>query len=103
MRRVIAPLIVAGACAAAAATPANGAGATVRVADNVFKPKTVTITRGAAVTWRFVGDKRHNVVGKGFRSATMDSGTYKRRFGRSGTFRYRCTLHDGMTGSVVVR
>ena len=102
MRRIIAPLIAAGVCAAAAA-PAHGAGATVRVADNVFKPKTATITRGASVTWRFVGDRRHNVVGNGFRSATKDSGTYRRRFARRGTFRYRCTLHDGMTGRAVVR
>ncbi len=102
MRRIIVPLLAAGVCAASA-VPASGAGGTVRVDDNVFKPKTVRITRGATVTWRWVGDRDHNVVGKGFRSSTRERGTYKRRFARRGTFNYRCTLHDGMTGTVRVR
>ena len=102
MRRILVPLLAAGVCAASA-VPASGAGGTVRVADNEFRPKTARITRGSTVTWRWVGDRRHDVVGNGFRSSTRETGTYRRRFARRGTFSYRCTLHDGMTGRVVVR
>ena len=101
MRRILAPLIVAGVCAASA-VPASGAGS-VRVGDNFFSPKAERVARGETVTWRWVGDRRHNVVGNGFRSSTRETGTYRRRFARRGTFNYRCTLHDGMTGTVRVR
>ena len=102
MRRIVVPLAVAGVCATAA-VPANGAGGTVRVDDFEFRAKTVRITRGATVTWRWVGDHRHNVVARGFRSTTKRSGTYRHRFAQRGTVRYRCTLHAWMTGKVVAR
>jgi plastocyanin len=82
-----------------------GAGKTVSVKDDSFSAKTVTITRGSTVTWRWTGDDSHNVSGKGFRSPVKRSGTYKHRFTKRGTFTYVCTLHadDGMRGKVVVR
>ena len=101
MKRIIAPLIVVGVCAASA-VPASGAGS-VRVGDNFFSPKTERVSRGQTVTWRWVGDKRHNVRSGSFRSSTKRSGTYRHKFNRRGTFRYVCTLHDGMTGRIVVR
>jgi plastocyanin len=99
------PLALAAAAGLlSAAAPALAAGTTVRVTDNRFKAKVVHVARGATVTWKWVGADAHNVTFSGFHSATTSSGTYKHRFTKSGTFRYVCTLHDGigMVGKVVV-
>src|SRR5262245_43941756 len=104
MRKPIALLAVA-STAAAIATPAFGAGATVRVNDNFFRAKTVRITKGSTVTWRWAGQNQHNVVFRGFKSHLQTSGSYRHKFGTKGTFRYVCTIHEdeGMKGTVIVR
>lgn len=104
MRKPIA-LLAAASLAAAVASPALGAGASVRVGDDFFRAKTVRITKGSTVTWRWVGSDSHNVVFKAFKSKLQTKGTYRHKFARKGTFRYVCTLHEdsGMTGTVIVR
>lgn len=81
-------------------------GKTVRAGvngDNIYSPKTVTISRGGKVTWRFSG--KHNVYGngKGWLINLKSSGTWSRKFPKKGRFNYLCTIHPGMTGTVVVR
>ena len=104
MHKLIA-LVLAAGIAAAIATPALGAGATVKVGDDFFRAKTVRITKGSTVTWRWVGSDSHNVVFHGFRSKLQNKGTYRHRFTKAGTYRYVCRLHEdlGMKGTVVVR
>lgn len=96
-------LLTAGAVAAGLAAPALAANKTVRVADNVFKAKVVTINKGNTVTWNWVGNNPHNVKFKNFSSKLQVNGTYRRTFRTRGTFRYRCTIHSGMTGKVIVQ
>ena len=36
-------------------------------------------------------------------SQTLSTGTHSVTFSTAGTFNYACTVHPGMTGSVVVR
>ena len=58
---------------------------------------------GTEVTWRFVdGSVPHDVKGDGFASEIQSRGTFSHRFTQPGEFRYRCTLHAGMDGRVVV-
>jgi plastocyanin len=104
MHKLIAFMAAAG-IAVALATPALGAGASVRVGDNFFRAKTVRITKGSTVTWRWVGSDSHNVVFHGFKSKLQNKGTYKHRFAKAGTYRYVCSLHEdkGMKGTVIVR
>jgi plastocyanin len=104
MHRLTASLAAAGIIAVIA-TPALGAGASVKVDDDFFRAKTVRITKGSTVTWRWVGSRRHDVVGKGFKSKLQTQGTYKHRFAKKGTYRYVCSLHAdrGMKGKVIVR
>ena len=83
------------------AGPADGP--TVSVKGLTFNPAKLTVKVGETVTWRF--DDRavaHNVVGDGFKSALKRSGTFSHTFDEAGSFPYRCTVHPGMKGTVVV-
>jgi len=104
MRKIVSLLCAAG-CVAALSVPALAAGPTVRVADDYFKAKTVRITKGSTVTWKWVGSDDHQIAGRGFRSRLRASGTYRHKFTKHGTFRYICTVHveQGMKGTVIVR
>jgi plastocyanin len=87
--------------AAADATPVKTSEV---VAKNTrFNPAAIEIPAGTTVTWRFQdGAVPHDVKGDGFESKTQSSGTYRHRFDAPGTYAYRCTLHSGMKGRVVV-
>ena len=107
MRRpaaVVAAVLIAlmagcGGSHAGDAPPSN-----VVVLKNIaFNPATVTIHAGQQVIWKFQDDGvPHNVTGTGFGSTIMSSGTYVHAFSVPGTYRYQCTIHSGMTGTVVV-
>jgi plastocyanin len=96
-------LLLSAAIAASLAPAA--APETVALRGFAFSPETLRVQRGDAVRWTWRdGAIRHNVVFRdGRRSASKSSGTFTRRFRRTGRFAYRCTLHTGMTGRVVVR
>jgi plastocyanin len=101
---------VAGAviAAAAVAVPAHGgATRTIRVDDNVFRPSSLTISRGDTLRFRWVGKAPHNVTrtsGPSFRRiSNRKSGSVSRRIGRRGTLRLVCTIHPGMDMRVRVR
>ncbi len=88
--------------------PGPGSGP-VRVADNVFQPATVMVTRvdGAAqVTWNWTGSNSHNVTFDAGppNSATQTSGSFSRGFSEPGSFTYICTVHGRsvMSGTVTV-
>jgi len=73
---------------------------------NAFNPKSVTVAPGGKVHYSF-SSVQHNVT---FTPATgvpadipnTSSATVDRVFSTAGTFNYHCTIHPGMTGSVVV-
>jgi plastocyanin len=104
---------IAGLALAAAAPPlptAAGARATrtVTLKDISFSPRSLTVSRGATVTFAFRdGDTTHNVTSSGARRfqtiASRSSGSVARTFRQAGTYRYECTLHPGMTGRITVR
>lgn len=76
-----------------------------------FDPKTVTVKKGSTVEWVNDDSVSHDVVktlgpGPKFSSGTgnLSSGdTYKVTFNAAGTIKYECTVHPGMTGTIVVR
>lgn len=75
---------------------------------NDFTPKEVAIARNGSVTWTFPGTT-HNVDFGGAVGAPANIGNtgnnttgISRTFGTAGTFQYGCSLHSGMTGSVLV-
>jgi plastocyanin len=74
---------------------------------NTFSPSNVAIQKGGTVTWT-IGTRRHNVVFFANPNAPQNveaatSVTASRTFPLSGTYPYNCSLHAGMTGTVVVQ
>jgi plastocyanin len=95
---------------AAAARPAPGPAAAgpaaVEMRNVAFSPRSVTLKTGQPVTWTNAERVPHNVVasfGARFRSANLlQHQAFSFRATRPGTIRYSCTLHQGMTGTIVV-
>ena len=76
---------------------------TVEAKDLKFLPPAIEVAPGTEVTWRFDdGSVPHDVKGDGFASEIQSRGTFSHRFPQAGEFRYKCTLHAGMQGRVVV-
>jgi plastocyanin len=80
---------------------------TVKIGDNYYGPKSLTVGRGTKVTWKWVGVLKHNVVvhtgPSSFSSRTQVRGSYSHTFTRRGTYRLVCTVHPKMRMTVVVR
>jgi plastocyanin len=98
---LLALLVPALAVPAAASAGARAVG----VRNDFFAPRTVTVIAGDTVRWTWQGGRRpHNVASPAFGdSGVRRRGTFAVRFRRAGSYAYFCYLHDGMTGTVVVR
>lgn len=96
--------LLAGGCTAAADPLDSPPVATtqVRVIDDLFEPVAAEVPAGTEVTWTWEGDNLHNVTADDFSSDVQDQGIFRHTFDQAGTYRYRCTLHAGMEGAVVV-
>jgi plastocyanin len=76
----------------------------VRMVDDAFRPRNLTISRGTRVRWVNAGNSDHSSTATGrWDSGLLDRGeTYRRVFRQSGTFPYFCTAHPGMRGTITV-
>ncbi len=78
----------------------------VSIRDFTFAPKTVEIRVGDRVTWTNRDSVEHTATA---RNGSFDTGMLGEgesgsvRFNIAGTYRYICTPHPNMTGTVVVR
>jgi plastocyanin len=69
-----------------------------------FLPRTVTINAGDKVTWVNDDDVAHDAVGNGWSTSILQQYDQDSvRFNRAGTYRYICSIHPTMKGTVVVR
>ncbi len=78
----------------------------VTIKDFDFHPMDVTVPAGATVTWKNLDGEPHTVtsVDGAFRSGALDQGDgFSFTFARPGVYRYLCTIHPRMVGSVTVR
>ncbi len=88
-------------------TPAT-ASVVVQVKGMKFSPETITVKRGAKVTWNFVDNGVPHTVtglrdfGMALNSPILKEGDYSYVFDRIGTYQYICTLHPNMKGTVTV-
>ncbi|MDP9089507.1 MAG: cupredoxin domain-containing protein [Pseudomonadota bacterium] len=77
----------------------------IQVKDFAFMPTTLTVSTGAQVTWVNKDDEPHTVVSDTgmFRSGAMDTNdSFTFKFGKPGTYRFTCSIHPRMVGTIVV-
>ena len=92
-----------GAAAAGAASSATAVAVSIK--DFAYSPQTVTVHAGTTVTWKNLDDEPHTVRGADaqIRSDALDQDeSYSVRFDKPGTYRYGCSIHPKMSGTVVV-
>jgi plastocyanin len=113
LRRLLLPyltlllLCALGACGVHAAPAAAPDSSTIVMAkDFMFAPTSLAVAAGSTVTWTNKDDEPHTVVSDSglFRSAALDTNeSFSFRFDKPGTYRYACSIHPRMVGTIVVR
>ena len=91
---------------AALAAAAPDSSTIVMAKDFMFAPTSITVSAGSTVTWTNRDDEPHTVVSEGglFRSAALDTNeSFSFRFDKPGTYRYACSIHPRMVGTIVVQ
>jgi plastocyanin len=79
----------------------------ITITNYAFSPSNITVTKGTTVTWTNKDAVAHTVTetdGKnGPKSGDLNQNqTYSFTFNQVGTFKYDCSLHPYMTGTVTV-
>ena len=79
--------------------------ATVRVDGFSFKPRLLSVPRGATVRWRFRDDRIHDATvvrgPRGFATATVRHRTEQQRLAVPGEYRLYCSIHPVLMSQVV--
>ena len=101
-------MLMRGACAAVlllAATTADAADAGVAIDNFTFGPQELHVKAGTTVTWVNRDDIPHTVTSTtlAFRSKALDTNDkFSFTFTTPGSYKYFCSLHPHMTGTIVV-
>jgi plastocyanin len=86
------------------AAPVVAADQRITITDFRFVPRAVTIGVGDRVTWVNQDAVEHDADGAGWSTSLLAQGERDSvRFNHAGTYRYVCSIHPTMTGTVVVR
>ena len=107
MRNLLLPVLLLAALVAAVA--AIAATKTVKLGDNFFSPKTLTVKKGTTVKFTWKTKAPHNVQTTGKAPAKFNSGsprtsqTYSRKLTKAGTYNLLCIVHPEMTMKLRVR
>ncbi len=87
---------------AAPAAEAN----TIVLKDFHFSPMALTVPAGATVIWKNLDGEPHTVVSDAglFRSGGLDQDdSFTFKFDKPGTYRFICSIHPSMMGTIVVK
>lgn len=108
VKRAAVAAVVAATLLLPATTGLAGEGARrVRIIDegpNRFAPGTLTVDRGTRVRWVNRGSMTHTTTSDAglWNRQLSPGGAFSRAFRRRGTFEYHCSIHPGMTATIVV-
>ena len=78
----------------------------IKIQAFAFVPQTLTVPVNSTIKWKNMDAVTHTVTSD---NAAWDSGnipaggTFKFTFTTAGTFPYHCTIHPGMTGTIIVQ
>jgi plastocyanin len=112
MRRTLAAAagtaLLAVATGAIAQQVAAARSAEISIENFSFTPTTLTVAPGTSVTWVNNDEEPHNVVNVGGQSrlfkSVLDGGDkYTFVFDKAGTYKYICSVHPHMEGTIVVK
>lgn len=84
----------------------QAAAMSIHISGFAFNPNTLTVSKGATVTWTNDDPSAHTIVSDSgaFSSGSLGRGdTFSHTFTESGTFAYHCGVHPSMKGKVVVQ
>jgi plastocyanin len=83
------------------------AGETVIAIQNfMFSPTATTISAGTTVRWKNLDGEPHTVrsIDATFKSDALDQNdSFAFKFDKPGTYRYVCSIHPQMVGTIVVK
>ena len=109
-------VMVIGVALLVGATPALGAAKkTVGVGDNYYTPKSLTVSKGTTVTWKWPGfdqagdvhDVKLKSGPKGVKKFHSDEAatdySFKRKLTVPGVYKIVCTLHEDMRMTIRVK
>jgi len=83
----------------------TSAQAAISIGDTMtgFVPSSITIKKGATVTWTNQDGKPHTVKGDGFQSGTLEyKDSYERTFSQVGSYQFYDTFNEAMVGNISV-
>jgi len=88
--------------------PAAEKGMQIKIGNFTFVPATIEVPAGTHITWINEDDVPHTVVGTDpgtpIKSPALDTDDrYATEFTKPGTYKYFCSLHPHMTGTIVVK
>jgi plastocyanin len=94
--------------AAAAVAQQTPPAAEISIKNFKFLPPSLTVASGTAVTWVNNDEEPHNVVNVGGQSrlfkSVLDGGDkYTFVFDKAGTYKYICSVHPRMEGTIIVK
>ncbi len=108
----VAAIAVAG-CNSTTSTYGTGGGGNpgpnqVFMQNIAFNPTTRTVAKGTTVQWMNQDGVTHTVTyvsgpGASFNQSVPSGSNFSVKFDSAGTIQYHCTIHAGMTGTIVVQ
>jgi len=99
-------LLVAASGTLASARVSEPVQADVKIDNFTMAPQAITVNVGTSVRWTNADDIPHTVVSEdhAFKSLVMDTGDqFSHTFSSAGTYKYFCSIHPKMTGTIVVK
>lgn len=81
----------------------------VTIANNMFTPSQITVTKGSTVTWTNNDSVAHTVTndlnntGGPASNDIAPGSTYGFTFAKTGSFQYHCKIHPSMRATIVVQ
>jgi plastocyanin len=80
--------------------------AVISIHEFMFSPTSMTVTAGTTVRWKNLDGEPHTVRGidATFKSDALDQNdSFAFKFDQPGTYRYVCSIHPQMVGTIVVK
>ena len=79
---------------------------TIVLKDFHFSPMSLAVSAGTTVTWKNLDGEPHTVVSDLalFRSGGLDQNdSFTFKFDKPGTYKFLCSIHPNMMGTIVVK